>query len=164
MTHSELFNAGATTWQVIERGAPAAAIWSTTANAVPVVDDWQNLSGAHGPAAITLRRWTRTWWPFPGDVTVDFTVVVRFEYGARYRGGGLFIPNLYVEVPECSVGWRYDVDVDITVGTPENANTEDAPIARVPITIRGVVFNDFWSDSVDWSLTLWGDGSWMRGA
>ena len=127
VSHSELFNAGATGWQVIERGAPAPAIHSITANAVPAVDDWQTLSGAHGPAAITLRRWTRTWWPFEGAVSVDFTVVLKFEYGARYRGGGLFIPNVYVEVPECWVGWRYDVDVDVTVGAPENANSRRGP-------------------------------------
>jgi hypothetical protein len=162
VTDLALFNAGAPRSITCHPLAPAAAIHSTTANAVPAVDDWQNVSGAHGPIGITLRRWTRTWWPIPDDVTVDFTVVVRFEYGARYRGGGLFIPNLYVEVPDCRVGWRYDVDVDIAVGTPDNANTDDAPIARVPVAIRGVVFNDYWSDSVDWSLTLWGDGSWMR--
>ena len=162
MGHAELVNAGHTAWRVIDRGAPAAAIACSTANAVPAVDDWQNLDGAHGPIGIALRRWTRTHWPIPDAVTVDFTIVLRFEYGARYHGGGLFIPNLYVEVPDCHVGWRYDVDVDISVGAPDNANTAEAPIARLPVSIHGVVFNDSWSDSVDWSLTLWGDGSWMR--
>ena len=162
MGYQEVTNAGTAAWQVIERGAPSPSIHSYTANAVPDVDDWQNLGGAHGPAAITLRRWTRTWWPFADGISVDFTIVLKFEYGARYRGGGLFIPNLYVEVPECFVGWRYDVDVDIAIGEPSNANTPEAPIARVPVAIRGVVFNEFWSDSVDWNLTLWGDGSWMR--
>lgn len=158
----DVVNIAESAWRVIEGGRPSGDIDRSTANAVPDVGDWQIVSGARGPKTIWMRRWNQVGWPFADYANVDFTINLKFEYGATYRGGGLFVPNIYVEVPQCFVGWRYDVDVDIQVFGPSNANTDDpsAPIAKVPVSISGTLGNDVWTDRVEWGLLLYGNGRW----
>jgi hypothetical protein len=162
MSAGDIVNMAETAWKIIEGGKPSSQINSSTANAVPDVDDWQSISGARGPKTIWMRRWNQVGWPFDDYINVDFTINLRFEYGATYRGGGLFIPNIYVEVPECFVGWRYDVDIDIHVHNPSNGNESNpaAPVARVPVSISGTIGNDFWNDRVEWGVLLSGSGHW----
>jgi hypothetical protein len=159
----DLVNMAESTWKVIETGHPSAQIATSTANAVPAVADWQSLSGARGPKRVWMQRENRVGWPFDDHVNVGFTIEVNFEYGATYRGGGLFIPNIYVAVPECFVGWNYEVDVEIQVGRPTNAHTDAAPIARLPVRICGAVTNPVWSSPIDWRVTLFGNGHWEWG-
>jgi hypothetical protein len=157
---SDVVNVGETAWKIIESGKPSAEINTSTANAVPEVDDWQALSGARGPKSIWMRRSNQVGWPFDNYVNVDVMINLKFEFGATYKGGGLFIPNIYIEVPECFVGWGYDVDVDIHVRNPSNANTERAPIARVPVSISGTMGNPLWTSRIEWGVTLYGNGNW----
>ena len=69
---------------------------------------------------------------------------------------------IWVEVPVCFVGWHYSIDVDIHVHNPTNANTETAPLAKIPVSISGTMSNPFWSSRVEWGFTLYGNGNWER--
>jgi hypothetical protein len=162
MSATEIVNAAAAAWKIIEDGRPSSQITSTTANAVPHVDDWQSLVGAQGPTRIHRRRTNQVGWPFDNYLNVDIQIDLLFQYGATYHGGGLFIPNIYIEVPECFLGWEYHADVDIQVHNPTNDNTANpaAPIAKVPVSISGTVSNPFWSSRIEWGYTLWGTGAW----
>ena len=161
MSASEIVNAASTAWGIIKDGKPSAQIANTTANAVPKVDDWTSLQGAREKST-WVRRWNSVGWPFDDYVNVDFKIDLKWDFGATYRGGGLFIPNIYIEVPVCFVGWTYTVDIDIQVRNPTNDGTESAPVARVPISISGTMGNYTWSDRVGWSFTIWGSGDWQR--
>jgi hypothetical protein len=162
MSAADIINMAEKTWSIIEGGAPSSKINSSTANAVPHVDDWKSLVGSQGPKTIWMRRSNRVGWPFDDYVNVDFEIDLKFEYGATYHGGGGFIPNIWVEVPVCFVGWHYSIDVDIHIHNPTNANTETAPLAKVPVSISGTMSNPFWSSRVEWGFTLYGNGNWER--
>lgn len=163
MSATEVINAAASAWKIIEDGRPSSSITSETANAVPDVSDWQNLVGAKGPLQIRRRRINQVGWPFDDYLNVDIQIHLCFEYGATYNGGGLFIPNIYVAVPECFLGWRYNADIDLRVHNPTNGNDANpaAPIARVPVSISGTVSCPFWSSRIEWGFTLWGNGAWQ---
>lgn len=162
MSAADVVNMAQTVWKIIEDGKPVTNINSSTANAVPQVNDWQSLRGSQGPSTIWMKRYNRVGWPFDDYVNVEFEIDLKFEYGATYHGGGLFIPNIYVEVPTCFVGWRYTVDVDIHVHNPTNAGSDTAPIAKVPVSITGSMGNPFWSSRIEWGFTLYGNGNWER--
>src|ERR1700730_14252104 len=102
MSAESIVNTAKFVWDVIKDGKPAAEITTSTANAVPQVEDWLSLENARGPLRATMG-WTK-WvgWPAPDHtyVYVDFTILLKWTYGATYRGGGLFIPNVWIEVPE----------------------------------------------------------------
>jgi hypothetical protein len=159
---AEVVNTAASVWKLIEDGKPTSQINSTTANAVPQVSDWQNLVGSKGPTRLHRRRVNEVGWPFDDYLNVDIQIDLLFEYGAAYYGGGLFIPNIYVEVPECFLGWHYSADIDIHVHNPSNDNSSNpkAPIAKVPVSISGTVSNPFWSSRIEWGFTLRGTGAW----
>jgi hypothetical protein len=97
---------------------------------------------------------------FSVDV-VDIEFDLRWEYGARHRGGGAFIPNCYLYVPTCSVLWGFDVNVQIHVHNPSNAGTETAPIARLPLTVSGSVSSLVNSHGVQWDFQLFGNGTYQ---
>jgi hypothetical protein len=162
MSATEVINAATSVWKIIEDGKPSSQINSSTANAVPKVDDWQNLVGAKGPSRIKRRISNQVGWPFDNYLNVDIQIHLMFEYGATYNGGGLFIPNIYVEVPECFLGWHYHADIDIHVHNPSNDNESNprAPIAKVPVSVSGTYGNPFWSERIEWGYTLWGNGKW----
>ncbi len=162
MSAIDVWNAAKDAWKIIEDGKPSADINSSTANVVPNVSDWQSISGAQGPLSISMNRDNRVGWPFDDYVNVDITIVLKFEYGATYRGGGLFIPNIYVEVPTCFLGWHYHADIDIHVRNPSKTGSDTAPVARVPISISGTISCPFWTDRVEWGYLLHGDGNWER--
>ena len=155
-------NVGKAAWTVIKDGEPSIDIKTATANAVPQVSDWQALSGTRGPMTTWMSWQKPVSWPFDDYVFVEFRILLKFDYGATYRGGGAFIPNIFVEVPSCYAGWSWHVDIGLTVHNPTNAGTTQAPIARVPVTISGTVSTYEQTHHVEWGFTLFGSGSWTR--
>lgn len=145
-----------TGWKVIEANQPSADIHRGRANAVPQVDDWRGLTGTQGPNFYTWRlKYTNG---FDMDV-VDIQFKLNWEYAARYRSGGAYIPNLWLEVPHCSVLWGYDLSLDLVAQSPTNQGTEQAPIARIPVSVTGSISTPFWNENLEWSFILVGDGS-----
>jgi hypothetical protein len=151
-----------TAWKVIESGKPSASLASQHCNAVPagVTDPVSSLTDAQGPNRLTWRLRKESL--FTVDV-VDIEFDLRWEYGARYHGGGAFIPNCYLYVPHCSVLWGFDVDIQIHVHNPSNAGTESAPIARLPLTVSGSVSSLVNTHGVQWDFVLYGDGRYQTG-
>ena len=165
MSVSDVVNMLEKGWSIVEGGKPSPNIKTSTANAVPDVQDWQGLVGAKGPIRIYMPPiQNEVGWPFDDYLNVDIQIVLSFEYAATYNGGGAFIPNIFIEVPECFLGWRYTADIDIQVRNPSNGNEANprAPIARVPVTISGTYGNPLWSQRIEWSFLLWGTGQWQQ--
>src|SRR6266498_3816176 len=132
---SDVANIASTAWHVIESNKPSASLASNTCNAVPagISDPISSLTDAQAPVPRAV---------LPAEVELDVVDIefdLRWEYGARYRGGGAFISNCYLYVPTCTVLWGFDVNVQIHVHNPSNAGTETAPIARLPLTVSGSV-------------------------
>jgi hypothetical protein len=161
MTAETVINALKLGWDVIKDGRPAVDITNSTANAVPQVPDWQALAGARGPMSVWMT-YDKPVWPFDSYVFAEFKILLKWDYGATYRGGGAFIPNVWVEVPNCYAGWSWDINIAMTVHNPTNAGTPQAPIARLPVTISGSVSTYEQSHSVDWGFVLFGTGRWER--
>ncbi|MDT4994225.1 MAG: hypothetical protein QOH97_4117 [Actinoplanes sp.] len=154
-----LANIASGAWHVIESNKPSHSLASNTCNAVPagVSDPVNGLTGAQGPNSVTWALRSEN--AFSVDV-VDIAFDLRWEFGARYHGGGAFIPNCYLYVPRCSVLWGFEVDVQLHVHNPTNAGTESAPIARLPLTITGTVNSLIKSESVQWDFALFGNGEY----
>jgi hypothetical protein len=123
-------------WEVIKDSEPVLNITNDRANAVPDGSNWvTDLTGARGP--------NRS--PFNFSIRNDFLyeswpVVcegsVCWNHSARYRGGGAFIPNAWIEVTRCNVeGLGRSLNVTASVGNPENRGTETAPNAYLPLTL-----------------------------
>ncbi len=159
MSASEIVNTLEKAWKIIEDGKPSSEITRAHANAVPHVDDWTNLAGAQGPRE---TRWYRkmvnmlpaSW----GDIVVDFEVVLRFTYGATYRGGGYYIPNIWIDVTDSYVAWFHSLELSLEVKNPENAGTETAPLARIPISLRGVMESPRANITLQRGFMLYGNG------
>jgi hypothetical protein len=163
MSVDTIINAAQSVWKVFEGNAPSAEITSSTANAVPKVDDWQDLQGSKGP--MWLRQgWQRNCaWPFDDYIVADFTFLLKWDYGATYRGGGAFIPNLWIEVPAYDIFWGQHISLSMTVHNPTNASTvRNAPLARVPVTIAGTAKNTLRDLHIEWGFVVYGDGRWEQ--
>lgn len=160
MSASDIINMAQTAWKIIEDGKPSSDINTSTANAVPHVDDWQSLSAPQGTNKLTWHL------KYENGFTMNVVVVqfeLKWEYAARYRGGGAFISNCWLHVPECDVKWGYKVNINLHTRNPTNAGSESAPDARLPLSVSGTVSTPFWSDDMEWDFTLFGDGNWEQG-
>lgn len=160
MSAADLINMAQAAWKIIEDGKPSSQIDSSTANAVPHVSDWQSLSAPQGTNKLTWHI------KYTNGFSMDVVVVqleLRWEYAARYRGGGAYISNCWLHVPQCDVKFLYNVNINVHVRNPTNAGSESAPKARLPLSVTGVVSTPFWSDDMEWEFTLYGDGNYEQG-
>jgi hypothetical protein len=161
MSAADIFNAAKDAWDIIKDNAPSTDIQGSTANAVPRVDDWQSITGAKGP---NIYSWYYhvpyvDVWPFSDYDHVQIKFKLKWEIGARYRGGGAYIPNVWIEIPECYVGLGWHADIRFTAHNPSNTGSETAPIARIPCTVAGTVHSAAESYHLEWSFILNGDGT-----
>jgi hypothetical protein len=159
---SELHNAGSVAWPVIESNKPSFALATNACNAVPhsLTDPERELTEVQFPNQVAWRL--RLGNAFGVDV-VDILFDVRWEFGARFHGGGALITNCYLYVPVCSVLWGFEVNVGIHVHAPTNAGTDAAPIARLPLTFSGNVDSLVQRHPFQRDLVPYGDGSWAGG-
>jgi hypothetical protein len=159
-----IVNAAQFAWKVIENGAASADIEHKTASAVPKVDDWMSLAGTRGPNSWRLSYKNRFMWPLDDYLHVDVQILLKWQFGARYKGGGAFIPNIWIEVPECFVGWPWDVNIGIIVQNPTNAaDPGEPPLAAIPVTVKGTVSSGAELDHVEWGFVLYGNGASTQG-
>jgi hypothetical protein len=159
MSGDGIANIASAAWHVIESNKPSSSLASNTCNAVPDgVHDLNSLTDAQGPNSLVWRLRKENAY---GIEVVDISFDLRWEYGARYRGGGAYISNCYLYVPRCNVLWGFNVDVNLHVHNPTNAGTDSAPIARLPLTISGTVSSLVNSHSLQWDFILFGDGNYQ---
>jgi hypothetical protein len=79
------------------------------------------------------------------------------------QGGGLFIPNLWIEVPQYDIFWGQHLDLQLMTRNPTNVSTTPgAPLARVPVTIAGTARNGLRNLHVEWGFNVFGDGRWEQ--
>jgi hypothetical protein len=145
-------------WEIIKDGKPSADIHNSTAAAVPGVSDWMSLSDARGPNVRRMYYHVSFVWPFDDYVHAEFDILLKFQYGARYNGGGAFIPNLWIEVPTCFVAWGWTADINFIGRNPTNAGEAGSPIAALPLTISGSVSSPLETYHVEWGFTAYGNG------
>ena len=158
MSADTVINAAKFAWDVIKDGKPTADITGSTANAVPQVQDWQSLTGAQGPSVYTLPISYGFNWPLDDYDHVQIQLKLKWQFGAKYQNGGAFIPNIWIEVPDCYVGWPWNVNISMIAHNPTNAGTAKAPIAQIPLTLRGSISSFLESQQIEWSFMLFGDG------
>jgi hypothetical protein len=145
-------------WPIIKEGKASAEIADSKANAVPQVDDWQSLTDVRGPSAYRMSYDIGFVWPLDDYDHVQMEIGLKWNIGARYRGGGAFIPAVWIVVPKLYVGYGWDVNISFTAQNPENAGDERAPIARIPVTVKGTVSGGLDLYHVEWGFVLFGDG------
>lgn len=158
MSADTIVNVAKFTWEIIKDGKASADIQHSSANAVPQVQDWESLTDTRGPNSYRLHYANSFMWPLDDYVHVEFTILLKWQFGSRYRGGGSFIPNVWIEVPECFVGWPWSADINMIAQHPTNAGDVNSPIAALPVTVSGTVSSGAELDHVEWGFTLYGNG------
>ncbi|MGZ6986617.1 MAG: hypothetical protein ACXVKP_17100 [Ilumatobacteraceae bacterium] len=159
MSADTIANLAKLAWEVITDGKPSADIFNSTANAVPQVEDWQSLTETRGPNSYRMFYHRAYLWPFDDCDHVQLQILLKWEFGARYKGGGAFIPNIWVEVPECFVGFGWDANISFAAQQPTNAGSDVAPHARIPVTLMGTVSSGSELHHVEWGFVLFGSGA-----
>ncbi len=162
MSADTIVNVAKTAWDIIKDGKSSVDVETSTANAVPQVDDWQSLTDTSGPNAIQMYYHNSFLWPLDDYDHVQIKILLKWDIGARYHGGGAFIPNVWVEVPECFVGYPWDANISLTAQNPTNAGSAQAPLARIPVTIKGTVKSGTDYNHVEWGFVLFGNGQWTQ--
>ena len=152
-------NIASASWRLVESGKPSASLVSNACTALPAGDPYA-VTAPQGPNSVVWRL--RKSNGFGLDV-VDVLFDLRWEFGARYRGGGAYIPNCYLNVPRCNVLWGFTVDVHIAVHNPVDGGDGGAPLACLPLTVSGTVTSLVGAEPVQWDFVLYGDGSYRAG-
>lgn len=159
MSAETIVNALQAAWPIIKDGKATAEITSSKANAVPQVDDWQSLTDVKGPNSFRMKYDVGFMWPLDDYDHVQLEILLKWDIGGRYHGGGAFIPNIWIEVPSLFVGYGWDANISMSVQQPTNAGQTGAPLARIPVSIAGTVSSGAELYRVEWGFILFGDGS-----
>lgn len=159
MSWDTVVNAAELAWKVIEDNAASAEIDSKTASAVPQVEDWQALSDTQGPNIIRIPYKNRFMWPLDDYLHVDIQIALKWRYGGRYKGGGAFIPSVWIEVPELFVGFPWSANINVYFRNPANVGSATAPLAAIDASVRGTVSSGAERHGVEWGYTLYGNGA-----
>jgi len=163
MNAETVINAAKFAWDIIKDGKPSAEIGDSTANAVPDVSDWLSLTDTRGPNVRRMSYHVAFVWPFDDYVHAEFGIQLKWQFGARYKAGGAFIPNLWIEVPNCFVAYGWDAHIGITARHPTNVGQPGAPLAALPVTIKGTVSSPLETYHVEWGFVAYGNGAIDQG-
>jgi hypothetical protein len=157
MGEDAIKNALSASWEIIKDSAPNVSLPNTKCNAVPDVTDWQNLSSPHmSPKATRLIRNIS---PL-GFTNVDCELVLNYQYGSTYKGGGAFIPACWVTVTKCEVAMFFSLNVSLEVISVSNANPgTKSPIAELTVQLTETISNHLSQITAQTVYTLFGDGS-----
>jgi hypothetical protein len=156
-----IVNLAKAAWKVIEDGKPSIETTQSKGSAVPQVSDWQQMEHTLGPMS-ARTTWEMAVNGFPSYVWSDCKLNLKWDYGATYRGGGAFIPNVWVEVEEAYAGWSWHLDVDVRILDVTNFGTKEAPIARVPVEFTFSLNTFERSDVSSIGVVIFGDGTFQR--
>lgn len=160
MSADTIVNMAELAWKIIEGGKPSVEIKKAKANAVPQVDDWQSLTDTFARPGVQRMYYHRSFlWPLDDYDHVQFEILLKWDFGARYKGGGAFIPNIWIEVPQCFAGWPWDINIEMTAQNPTNTGGPGAPHARIPVTVSGTVSSGAEHHTVEWGFVLFGNGT-----
>ncbi len=145
-------------WPLIGCDRSPVASTAPRANAVPAVADWTSITSpfeANRCAGTCARITTGA---RPRRRVADAVVEVTWLYGAPYRGGGAFIPDLRVHVLSAESADRRS-HLACTVTHPCTIGSIRAPIAALTVSVLGRVRVADADQAVRWALTVYGDGT-----
>jgi len=156
MSESELAAVGKLAWEIVTSNRPTVNETSDYISVLPKGAEWSELTA---PTGLNTIEWV---WLGPGILLHDFEFVLRLEwtYGARYHGGGAFVPNAVVKVLDHNVGLGgYHVDIACRIGHIENVGSDKAPVPRIPIDVSLSYTNWFSGGGGTCSFHIQGDGA-----
>lgn len=153
----DIINTAAFGWDVITDNKPSSSVSGSYATGIPAGANWQDLSK---PAGTNTFRWTFE----NGLVLPDFSydLSLHWNYGARWRNGGAFITNCWMEVDDFSIGMGgISVNITCSIGHPENGGSETAPVTVLPVTVQMSYSTWLWGGGGKVTAQLWGNGFGM---
>lgn len=144
-------------WTLIKDNQPVAEIATTKCNAVPQVDDWQDLGNISAPTTIASRP-IKNISPL-GFTNVDARLDLVYQYGATYKLGGAYIPALWISIDHCDVALLFNLNVSLRVISVGNANPgTSSPVAQLTVEITEHVTNHLASSTHSAYYMVYGDG------
>jgi hypothetical protein len=153
-------NTGTWAWELFHDGEPTVDVNTTWASALPTGAVGTDLGPAVGENSVA---WT---WNGPGILYHDFYFDMRliWSYGARYHGGGAWIPSCKVDIPAHRVDGipyleHWDIKIATSVGPPYLGGTDTAPIAELPLDVS-IVFKGNHNGGKTAHLIVRGNGTW----
>jgi hypothetical protein len=156
MGWEEIQNTGKALIEILKDNAPTSDIASATCNAVPKVEDWQNLGGGSPQAA--KGRTICCMSPL-GFTNVKCDIVINYQYGATYKGGGAFIPACWISLPAgAEVALMYHVEAKMNVISLGNVGSGNRPIAQLTVQLVSRWWNLTNSYPETRNYDLFGDG------
>jgi|1185.fasta_scaffold291974_2 hypothetical protein len=157
MGADSIVNTLSAAWTLIKDNQPTAEIAATKCNAVPDVNDWQDLGPLSAPTPIATR-FIKNISPL-GFTNVDCQLDLVYQYGATYKGGGAFIPALWITVDHCNVALLFNLNVSLRVISVGNANPgTSSPISQLTVQITEHVTNHLGSSTKSADFMVFGDG------
>jgi hypothetical protein len=166
MSAGHIINTEMSTWNIVDQNVANVNLGYCSANAVPDVHDLTTHPLTKSDLSHFFKlgfRWSDAY-IMRGDA--DLTLEVHWSYGVRYRGGGAYIQNAWIDnlynglASHGAVGddpW-WLVDLRAEVDPPYNGGTDTAPLAVLPLTIIGEVRFGHHVDPIRWRIFLYGNG------
>jgi hypothetical protein len=158
MSADQIVNTKLAFWYIIQDNVVVDDLDAIQANAVPNVNDWDTLTDAQWPNVRRFRYRRDHEFPVDDHHPVEFTIDLKWMYGARYKGGGAFIQSAWVEVERHHLRHPWNVNLRAGAFDPSNGGTATAPLAILPFVITGEVTIGSTTDHVRWDVVLYGDG------
>ena len=141
MSADQIVSNRSRSWNIIRGKEPNPDLASEICNGIPDVPDEDKIT--KGPLDKTIRwKIERNIQPIPLLYSselpaVRIEIVLKYTYGARYKGGGAYIDACWFEVPTCFLQWGYEVWLGVDVDYVTNGGTPTAPIARMRLDVSG---------------------------
>lgn len=172
-TAGGLANAGVTTWNVINSGAPSGSYSSAYASAIPgFMFNWGNVIGWKGPKEMVYRYKATN---LMGIDVIDVKYKISFFYGGTedYEGEtppmnrqmaqahghdaardtptaskvhGRYITNFTVQPVSVNVKWGWKFDLAVRMSDPINLGTKMNPVAALQASLNWIRATPFTSD------------------
>jgi hypothetical protein len=156
----DIVNTKDTRWNIIlDNVVSSDNLGSKFANAVPAHADESKLLDSHGPNVQRISYQRRHKHPVDDHPSVEFAIDLKWTYGARYKGGGAYIPKVWTEVPMHNVGAGWHVNIRALCAELPYIEHEKAPVAMLPLFILGEVIVKDVIQLVEWNIMIYGDGN-----
>jgi hypothetical protein len=122
-------------WDIMKDNVPQLDHNTMLASAIPGGADWSQLSPAAGTNVKVINYKTEWDWGI-SETETTVTLKMGVAYGARFRGGGAFIPSVFAWVDSADVGWGNDLTITFQPGNPYLEGTDTAPYAVLPVSFE----------------------------
>jgi hypothetical protein len=152
--------------KILENNRPQVTATTQLGNAMP-----QGVDPMSTPSqgTRTISKWYIQGWSFMGEgYSSQCKIHMSWAWGARYNGGGAFIPSLTawvdnIDVPDTWVPWSHNLDITVRSGQPYTQDAGQGQIyACLPVTIALEESTPVDRAEDTWSFILYGTGHWTE--